>query len=31
VQGKEIADFLDRKWDVRLPNDYVSASGCVNE
>ncbi|MEN8185354.1 MAG: P-loop NTPase [Myxococcota bacterium] len=31
VQGKEIADFLDRKWDVRLPNDYPSASGCVNE
>jgi pilus assembly protein CpaE len=31
VQGKEIADFLDRKWDARLPNDYPSASGCVNE
>ncbi len=31
VQGKEIADFLDRKWDVRLPNDYASASACVNE
>jgi pilus assembly protein CpaE len=31
VQGKEIADFLDRKWDVRLPNDYPSASACVNE
>jgi pilus assembly protein CpaE len=31
VQGKEIADFLDRKWDARLPNDYPSASACVNE
>jgi pilus assembly protein CpaE len=31
VQGKEIAEFLDRKWDVRLPNDYPSASACVNE
>ena len=31
VQGREIADFLDRKWDVRLPNDYPSASACVNE
>ncbi len=31
VQGKEVSDFLDRKWDVRLPNDYPSASACVNE
>jgi len=31
VQEREIADFLDRKWDVRLPNDYSSASACVNE
>jgi pilus assembly protein CpaE len=31
VQDKEIAGFLDRKWDVRLPNDYASAAACVNE
>lgn len=31
VQEREIAEFLDRKWDVRLPNDYASASACVNE
>ncbi len=31
MQDKDISDFLDRKWDVRLPNDYPSASACVNE
>jgi pilus assembly protein CpaE len=31
VEGRDISEFLDRKWDVRLPNDYASASACVNE
>jgi pilus assembly protein CpaE len=31
VQEREITEFLDRKWDVRIPNDYPSASACVNE
>jgi pilus assembly protein CpaE len=31
VGGKEIAQFLDRGFDVRLPNDYANASTCVNE
>jgi pilus assembly protein CpaE len=31
VQGKEIADFLGRDWDVRLPDEPTSASACVSE
>ena len=31
VQGSQIADFLDRKCDLLVPNDYPTASICVNE
>jgi pilus assembly protein CpaE len=31
VRGQDVADFLDRECDVRLPNDHPSASACVNE
>ena len=31
VSGRELAQFLGRKIDARLPNDYRSALACVNE
>jgi pilus assembly protein CpaE len=31
VQGRQIDEFLHRKCDAMLPNDYPTASICVNE
>jgi pilus assembly protein CpaE len=31
VQGRQISDFLRRAVDLQVPNDYPTASTCVNE
>lgn len=31
VQGGEITDFLNRRFDLSLPNDYPTTAACVNE
>lgn len=31
VQGSEITDFLNRRYDLALPNDYPTTAACVNE
>jgi pilus assembly protein CpaE len=31
VQGRQISDFLHRSHDLSIPNDYPTASTCVNE
>ena len=31
VQGRQIADFLHRGYDLLVPNDYPTTSTCVNE
>jgi pilus assembly protein CpaE len=31
VQAREIAQFLERRYDLLVPNDYRNASTCVNE